>query len=194
MSITLMRCAGVTVLLPDRSLSLIDRGDGGNLIVNPPRAVWDRSELNASELVQWSFLVATAGRAMIDVLPQLDGGCINYWDAGNWALNDHAPPQGRKTAPEFRRVHLHLLGRSRTAKSPSNLWGEAPKFPDYDDRHAWAAGHERLTPAECHAIVSRAVDILRTKYGVAVEDIDAGTACHGCRYPTAGSCEECDPA
>ena len=34
---------------------------------------------------------------MIDVLPQLAGGCINYWEAGNWALNDEAEPKGART-------------------------------------------------------------------------------------------------
>jgi hypothetical protein len=36
----------------------------------------------------WSFLVTAAGKAMLDVLPQLQGGCINYFDAGNWQLHD----------------------------------------------------------------------------------------------------------
>lgn len=42
--------------------------------------------------MRWSFLVAATGRAMINALPQLEGGCVNYFDAGNWALHDAAPP------------------------------------------------------------------------------------------------------
>ncbi len=57
---------------------------------------WERSELTPAELTQFAFLVSAAGRAMLDVLSQLEGGCINYWEAGNWALNDDAEPKGRK--------------------------------------------------------------------------------------------------
>ena len=86
------------------------------------------SELTPVELMLWSFLVTATGKAMLDVLPQLEGGCINYFDAGNWQLHDQAEPKGPKTAKAYRRVHMHLLGRSRTATDPSWRWGEAPKF------------------------------------------------------------------
>jgi hypothetical protein len=74
----LFTCAGGVVMLPDDQLVFVDRRDGGHLIVNPPRVVWERGELTAEELTRWSFLVAATGNAMLDVLPQLDGGCINY--------------------------------------------------------------------------------------------------------------------
>lgn len=159
---TLYRGDGGEIVLPE--IPLVDRRDGGNLIVHPPRDVWERSELTRDELTQWSFLVAAAGRAMLDVLPQLDGGCINYWEAGNWALNVEAEPRGPKTAPAHRRVHLHLLGRSRFASHPDFRWGEAPKFPDFRDRTAWATKFEPLTAEECDAVVARAEAILREKY------------------------------
>lgn len=160
---TLYTGAGGTIVLPE--MPLVDRNDGGNLIVNPPREVWERSELPAEELTQWSFLVAATGRAMLDVLPQLDGGCINYWEAGNWALNEGAEPRGFKTAPEHRRVHMHLLGRSPRAAHPSWQWGEAPRFPDFAERRAWAASFAPLDDAECAAVVARAQALLREKYG-----------------------------
>lgn len=163
---TLFQNEAGAILLPDPQLTLVSRLDGGNLIVNPPREVWERSELTPRELTLWSFLVAATGRAMLDVLPQLDGGCINYWEAGNWALNDDADPPGPKRAPEHRRVHLHLLGRSRTATDPSWRWGEAPQFPSFTERHAWAARNEPLTDDECGAVVARAVEVLRTVYGL----------------------------
>jgi hypothetical protein len=164
MTRTLFANPGGEVVLPDPRLVLVSREDGGNLIVNPPRKVWERSELTAAELIGWSFLVAATGRAMLDVLPQLAGGCINYWEAGNWALNDEADPKGPKTAPEHRSVHMHLLGRSRTARHPSVRWGEAPKFPDFRDRHAWAAGFEQLREDECAIIVLRLREILARRY------------------------------
>lgn len=192
MSITLFRCAGGTIVLPHRTLVLVDRRDGGNLVVNPPREVWERAELSADELTRWSFLVAATGAAMIESLPQLEGGCVNYWEAGNWALNEVAEPAGPKRAPEYRRVHLHLLGRSRTAQSSSWKWGEAPKFPDYANRLQWAAKHERLTPAERDAVVKRAEALLSSKYGIVADRMHARVLCRTCGYPVTQDCEECD--
>jgi hypothetical protein len=150
---------GGVVMLPDKQLVFVDRRDGGHLIVNPPRVVWERSELTARELSLWSFLVAATGRAMLDVLPQLEGGCVNYFEAGNWALNDDAEPRGRKSARDYRKVHLHIFGRSRTAADDSWKWGEAPRFPTFTDRHAWASTHELLAPEECARIGSRIADL-----------------------------------
>jgi diadenosine tetraphosphate (Ap4A) HIT family hydrolase len=184
MSLTLLACGGGHVALPARDLVLVDRRDGGNLIVNPPREVWERSELTPDELTRWSFLVAATGRAMLDTLPQLALGCINYWEAGNWALNDDAPPAGRKSGPAHRRVHLHLLGRSRDAAHPDWRWGEAPRFPDFARRHEWAKGFRRLEPAECEAVVVRAEALLRDVYGLDPAGILPRTACTRCGYTT----------
>ena len=184
------------------------REDGGNLLVNPPREVWERGELTPAELTQWSFLIAAAGQAMLRTLPQLHLGCINYWEAGNWALNFAAEPRGAgchrigsgglKSAPEHRRVHLHLLGRSRTAADPSWQWGEAPKFPSYADREAWALKHELLTAAECKKIIAEAEKILRERYGFTAQQISPWETCTACEYPmvitpqqSAGRCAEC---
>lgn len=195
MGLILFACRGGRIELPDRRLVLVDRRDGGNLVVNPPREVWERSELDPGELMHWSFLVAAAGRAMIDALPQLAGGCVNYWEAGNWALNEQAEPRGPKTGPVHRRVHLHLLGRSPDAPSPHYRWGEAPMFPAYRQRHDWARGHERLGPGECEAVVTRVEALLRGKYGVSPGDIAPWRRCTGCAYPFAGeaaaACGEC---
>jgi hypothetical protein len=183
LALTLFSCPGGHIVLPDRSLVLADRLDGGNLVINPPRDVWERSELTLHELTQWSCLVAATGRAMIDVLPQLSGGCVNYWEAGNWALNALAEPVGQKNAVAHRKVHLHLLGRSRQARQASHQWGEAPKFPDFVDRHAWAAAQQRLTACECTDIVAAVVSRLQDHYGFAIESIKLPRACAGCGYP-----------
>jgi hypothetical protein len=197
----LFACAGGTVSLPEPNLVLVGRRDGGNLVVNPPRDVWDRSELSSQELIHWSFLVAAAARAMIDVLPQLKDGCVNYWDAGNWALNEAAEPAGPKIGKQHRRVHLHLLGRSPEARDPAWQWGEAPLFPVFAERFAWAANFDRLGPQECKDIVARTEDLLRVRYGLNADQISSWVACPGCDYPatiTTGdpgrACSECKPA
>ena len=142
----------------------LDRADGGHLIVNPPHDVWEASELSPLDLAHWCFLYGAIGRAMIDVLPQLDGGCVNYFEAGNWALNPAAPPKGPKRAREHRRVHMHVFGRSPRATHPSWRWGEAPRLPDYKDRKKWAADFTPLTAKECAAIAKRAKEILNRRY------------------------------
>ena len=169
MSRKLFTCQGGQVVLPNGELVLVDRQDGGNLIVSPPREVWERSELTPAELMLWSFLVAATGQAMLEMLPQLEGGCINYWEAGNWALNDQAEPKGAKTAKEYRKVHMHLLGRSRSARGASWRWGEAPKFPDFVDRFSWASKNERLNAIECRSIVARVETLLQERYGVPLD-------------------------
>ena len=189
--IRLFGCSGGEIVLPDRKLVLVDRADGGNLVVNPPREVWERGQLSAHELTRWSFLVAAVGRAMIDSLPQLAGGCVNYWEAGNWALNDEADPRGSKTPAQHRKVHMHLLGRSRNAVSPAWRWGEAPKFPDFADRFAWASEHQRLTPGECRAIVDLTAPLLTGRYGMDPKEITTSETCIRCRYPVSGACSEC---
>ena len=201
MSLTLLRGDGGALVLPDPMNLLVSREQGGNLVVNPPRSVWERSELSADELTQFGFLVSAAGRAMIDVLPQLAGGCINYWEADNWALNDDAEPRGRKEARSFRRMHLHLLGRSPASTDPAWKWGESPRFPAFAERHSWAAGFERLTAAECYQIVSRTDALLRTKYGLLAGQIADWSPCDRCGYPAPTVrgqapqiCAECQPS
>jgi hypothetical protein len=198
LGLKLFTCGGGHVLLPDRNLVLVDRRDGGVLIVTPPREVWERGELSPEELTLWSFLVAATGRAMLDALPQLDGGCVNYWEAGNWALHERAEPAGPKRAREHRRVHANLLGRSRTAADPSWRWGEAPKFPDFDERHAWASEFERLSDGECRDVIARAEDLLKTRYGMRAAQVAPWSPCRACGYPSpldqgwaVGACAEC---
>lgn len=181
----LFSCDGGSIGLPDPTLVLVDRQDGGTLVVEPPRQVWERSELSAAELALWSFLVAATGKAMLDVLPQLEGGCINYWEAGNWALNEQVEPQGLKTAKEFRKVHLHLLGRSPAATNPSWRWGEAPNFPDFVERHSWGAGNQRLTNREVQDIVMRVEQLLLEKYSFQSNQIAGWQNCPECGYPSA---------
>ena len=153
---------GGNVVLPDKVLC--DREDGGHLIVNPPRPVWERSCLSATELAAWSFLIAAAGRAMLAALPVLWDGCVNYWEAGNWALNDLAEPVGAKNVHEHRHVHLHIFGRSRQARHPGWRWGESPKFPDFADSAAWAKNFSPLHETECRRIAACIDTLLRTCY------------------------------
>ena len=158
----LLTCEGGMVTLPVAPLN--DRNDGGHLLVNPPREVWERSELTPEELVNWSLLVAATGQAMLEALPQLQGGCLNYWEAGNWALNEQAVPEGPKQPRDHRRVHLHLFGRSRTALHQDWQWGESPSFPPFFASKHWSSQFARLDGGECAAIRVRIEALLARKY------------------------------
>lgn len=162
MSQTFLMHAGGTIVRPTKVLC--DRADGGHLIVNPPRTVWERSVLTPDELVAWSLLVAATGQAMLEVLPVLKGGCLNYWEAGNWALHDLAPPVGPKRPEEHRQVHLHIFGRSPRATHPDWRWGESPRFPDYAASDRWSAQFAPLTEDECARVAERVEALLATRY------------------------------
>lgn len=193
MSITLFSCTGGKVVLPAGATVFVDRRDGGNLVVDPPTAVWDRTELSPEKLTRWAFLVAATAKAMLTVLPTLKNGCINYWDAGNWALHHDSGPVGQKSGPVHRSLHMHLLARSVDNADPRWRWGEAPQFSDFADRVSAAQGIERLSPDECSAIVSETSRILQEKYGFAANDLDPWEECPSCGYPVAkgGNCDEC---
>ena len=192
MSHVLMRGTGGRVCLPDPATTMIDRADGGQLVLYPPRRVWDRTALTRDELVAWHLLIASTARAMLDTLPQLAGGCLNYWDAGNWALNPAAEPAGPKDPRTARVLHQHLCGRSPHSSDGAWQWGESPFFPAYVDRFAWSAGKAPFTAAESVAIVERTVTVLREAYGEpAAQDITSA-ACGACGYPA--PLDDLDPA
>ncbi|MEO8502837.1 MAG: hypothetical protein ABI609_02980 [Acidobacteriota bacterium] len=186
---TLFACLGGQIVLPGEGSLLLDRADGGHLRVEPPRPVWERSELSPDELAQWSFLIAASGAAMLQTLPQLEGGCVNYWEASNWSLHDDAEPAGVKEVRAHRRMHMHLLGRSRTATDPHWKWGEAPHFPRFDARLEASVGLRRLTAAECAAVILRLAGLLRSRYDVSTADIQTSSACPTCGYPFPGRSE-----
>jgi diadenosine tetraphosphate (Ap4A) HIT family hydrolase len=161
---TLIKCAGGTVALPASPMN--HRSDGGHLLVNPPRPVWERTELTPNELALWACLVAATARAMLETLPQLAGGCLNYWEAGNNALNELAHPPGQKTPQLHRKMHLHIFGRSPTASHPDWQWGEPPQFPKFASSKTWAAQFSRLEADECEAIKERLEVLLATRYAM----------------------------
>jgi hypothetical protein len=161
-SSALFTCEGGSIVRP--ATVLCDRLDGGHLIVNPPRPVWERSSLDPVELVSWSLLVAATGQAMLETLPVLRDGCLNYWEAGNWALNDLAEPLGAKNVQAHRRVHLHIFGRSRQAHDPDWRWGESPRFPAFSDSARWSAQFMALRLDECAAVCERVQQLLQTRH------------------------------
>ena len=158
----LINNSGGIVALPMKPMN--HGSDGGHLLVNPPRPVWERSELSAWELMQWACLVAATGQAMLETLPQLAGGCLNYWEAGNNNLNELAHPVGAKNPKIHRKMHLHIFGRSPTASHPDWTWGEPPQFPRFANSATWAAQFTPLSTDECAAIQAKIEGLLASKY------------------------------
>ncbi|MFN7978855.1 MAG: hypothetical protein U0P30_12010 [Vicinamibacterales bacterium] len=179
-----MRTRGGTVCQPDPATIMLDRADGGQLVVYPPRRVWDRTALTRDELVDWNLLVAATARAMLDALPQLAGGCINYWDAGTWALNSAAEPEGPKisrciasctcTSADAARVRPTATGRgasrrsSRRSRTASRGPAASRRSPPPSAWPSWAA------PGTCCARDYAEADAL---------GLDS-RACGGCGYPS----------
>jgi hypothetical protein len=159
---TLIQNSGGSVALPVQPMN--HAADGGHLLVNPPRPVWERSELSALELTRWSCLVAATGQAMLEALPQLAEGCLNYWEAGNNNLNDRAHPIGPKNPKLHRRMHLHVFGRSPLASHPDWKWGEPPRFPTFADSALWVKQFRPLSCVECEAIRIRIEELLMHKF------------------------------
>jgi hypothetical protein len=59
-----------------------------------------------------------------------------------------------------------VFGRSRDARHPAWLWGEAPAFPRFADRQSWARDFRPLTSSECASIaaaIKRRVDLEDTE-------------------------------
>jgi len=162
MSRTLFNHAGGSVTLPAKVLC--DRSDGGHLVVHPPRPIWDRSALEVDELLAWSLLVAATGAAMLETLPVLRDGCLNFWEAGNWSLHELASPVGPKQPRRDRRVHQHIFGRSPHARHADWAWGESPHFPAFTDSDHWSMQFAPLSASECDAIAERIETLMRTRF------------------------------
>ncbi|OGM28187.1 hypothetical protein A2801_04105 [Candidatus Woesebacteria bacterium RIFCSPHIGHO2_01_FULL_41_10] len=91
----------------------ITRADGGHLVIVPKREIEDRTELTQEEAQELMKLSIAFGKAMKIALNKrgIDIERINYQENGNWVP----------------KMHLHLYGRARLAKTQK--FGEALHFP-----------------------------------------------------------------
>jgi hypothetical protein len=102
---------------------LVDRDDGGHVIIDPVVSVRDRQELIPKLAVEFMRLSVVTGQAMTTVMIKhgVDIGRINYQDNGNWSV----------FLPEGPHLHLHLYGRATNAKY--QRYGQACYFPHKDE-------------------------------------------------------------
>ncbi len=112
---------------------LVDRDDGGHVVIQPRRRIRSRQDLSPEQAIEFIRLTLIVGEAMTLGLSKqgVPIGRINYQDSGNWSV---FKPEG----PFF---HYHLFGRSLEARHQK--YGEALHFP-HRDRHPEV--YEHLKP------------------------------------------------
>ena len=117
---------------------LIDRNDGGHVVINPIVRISDRQQFTARQAIEFMRLSIVAGQALTFVMRKngVDVGRINYQDNGNWGV---FKPEG----PAF---HLHLYGRATNAKFQP--YGQACYFPHIDQHPDFYARLRPLTEAD----------------------------------------------
>ena len=76
------------------------REDGGHLVLLKKEPIYDRSEMDAEEAIDFIRITMIIGKAMYNVLGVER---LNYEDLGNWGVDK---PLGSK-------MHLHFFGRSK---------------------------------------------------------------------------------
>jgi diadenosine tetraphosphate (Ap4A) HIT family hydrolase len=102
---------------------LVDRNDGGHIIIEPKEKVSKRQDLSASQAIELMRLTIIAGAAMEKVMNQngVDIGRINYQDNGNWSVFKSQGPH----------LHYHLYGRAKSAKIQK--YGQTLSMPHIED-------------------------------------------------------------
>ncbi len=99
---------------------LVDRRDGGHLIIEPLQTTFDVMSLSAEQMAEYLPIIMAAGRAMTEVMNESGIAVerINFMDMGNWALlkPDRKP-----------RLHMHLFGRARGSRF--QIHGEFSHLP-----------------------------------------------------------------
>jgi len=102
---------------------LVDRNDGGHIIIEPRVKISTRQDLSAKQAIELMRLTIIVGAAMEKVMNQngVDIGRINYQDNGNWSV---FKPQGAH-------LHYHLYGRAKSAKIQK--YGQTLSMPHIEE-------------------------------------------------------------
>lgn len=127
---------------------LVDRGDGGHIVINPKVRVTNRQQLSPKLAIELMRLTLLAGQAMTTVMNAngVDVGRINYQDNGNWTVFH----------PEGSFLHIHLYGRAKSAQY--HTYGQACYFPHRDEASEYYA---RFSPLHKKDIADLTIEITR---------------------------------
>jgi diadenosine tetraphosphate (Ap4A) HIT family hydrolase len=121
---------------------LVDRNDGGHIIIHPKIKVTDRQQLDSQQAIEMMRMTIVAGQGLKDVMTAhgVHIGRINYQDNGNWSVFDRDGPS----------LHVHLFGRATTARYQK--YGEACHFPNKKTHPEFYRNFKPLTPLDIMAM------------------------------------------
>lgn len=93
-------------LVPNKPL--IDRRDGGHIMIYPMRKKLDRTSMTPEESAEYIPFCIALGRAFTEVMNEsgIEVERINWMDMGNWRLVPYDDP----------RMHVHIFGRAKGSR------------------------------------------------------------------------------
>lgn len=100
----------------------VSREEGGHIRILPKVKVPDRTALSPQLAIEYMKLSMVAGEALKIAMARrgVDIGIVNYQDMGNWRVFN----------PEGLLMHLHVIGRAKTATIQK--YGEGVQLPRRD--------------------------------------------------------------
>jgi diadenosine tetraphosphate (Ap4A) HIT family hydrolase len=132
---------------------LVDRNDGGHIMISPKTRISTRQQLEANDAIELMRLTIVTGEAMHVVMNEhgVDIGRINYQDNGNWSV----------FSPEGPALHIHLFGRAKSAVHQK--YGQALFFPHRDEHPDKYKSLKALEPQDNHEIHTKIRSLLEEK-------------------------------
>jgi diadenosine tetraphosphate (Ap4A) HIT family hydrolase len=122
-AVELFRANHFKVMYP--RIPLIDRKDGGHLLIFPLVKKLDRMHFTPEEAAEFMPFCKAVGRAFQEVMNEsgIEVVRLNWMDMGNWRLVPYDDP----------RFHLHIFGRA--AGSRFQIHGEFNQIPPKGSKH-----------------------------------------------------------
>lgn len=139
------------VIVP--AFPLVDRADGGHVVIEPRQFVSKRQHLSPVMAIELMRLTLLVGEAMETVMNKqgVDIGRVNYQDNGNWSVFSDKGPC----------LHYHLYGRARSAVLQP--YGEALHFPHKDKYPEFYAAVQPLTDEDAGEIAAAILNLLKSE-------------------------------
>jgi diadenosine tetraphosphate (Ap4A) HIT family hydrolase len=137
-------CETENFLIQAASRPLIDRSEGGHLLIYPKVPVRDRTQLSPTLAVEYTKLSMIVGEALKIAMARrgVEIGIVNYQDMGNWGV----------FRPEGPTLHMHIFGRAITATIQK--YGDAVYLP-----HRETGFYDKFKPLEDQDIQEIKVEI-----------------------------------
>jgi len=137
----IMETPNMKVMIPGGLL--IDRQDGGHLMIKPKTDFSDRSSLPPEQALEYLFMSRAAARAFVEVMNEsgIQVERLNHMDMANWRLLTDKSP----------RFHEHIFGRARGSRF--QVHGEFNRIPPKGSSHYLTL--QPLSPTEIDKLRER---------------------------------------